>query len=331
MTPDAALSLLRTVPLLTGVNDNGLVSLLKDGTLRLYPTGATVLVELEPGDSLLFVLEGSAHVTIGGDGGSAGTRVAVAGPGDVLGEVTVLTGELRSATVTAAEPLQTLVVSRSSFDKLLARFPSVGIHVYRVLAARLRETEQAIGRLVNLSPPPETAAARPVVGGVRKGYRELVKGHAEDLAFLMLVCFAANLLLTRVVIALVRLAGFSLSGVLKTTYVTGLVLLCVSAVSALSVRRPGMLRVLAGLFGAGAAMLLNGMSALIAFDIFYRADWTLDPSFPFSIESLYDRSEGTVLLLAAAAILVQAAFLRRFYMRLVYELIARIYGKRTSG
>lgn len=331
MTQEAALSLLRTVPLLTGVNDNGLVSLLKEGALRLYPTGATVFVELEPGDSLLFVLQGSAHVTIGVDGEGAGTRVALAGPGDVLGEVTVLTGELRSATVTAAEPLETLIISRSSFEKLLARFPSVAVHVHRLLAARLRDTEQAIDRLVNPSTRPEAPAARPVLGGVRQGYRELVKGHGEDLAFLMLVSFAANLLLTRAVIALVRLLGFSLSGVLKATYLTGLVLLCVSAVSALSVRRPGLLRVLAGLFGAGVAMLLNGMSALMAFDIFYKQDWTLDPTFPFSIESLYDRSESTVLLLSAAAILVQAAFLRRFYMRLVYELIARIYGKRTSG
>lgn len=331
MTREAALARLRTVPLLTGVNDNGLSSLLTDGTLRHYPAGATVFAELEPGDSLLFVLDGSAHVTIGADGGGAGTRVAVAGPGDVLGEVTVLTGELRSATVTAAGPLEALVVARTPFEALLARFPSVAIHVYRLLAARLRETEQAIDRIVNPSTRPEARAPRPVPGGVRRGYRELVLGHAEDLAFLMLACFAATLLLTRAAIALVRLLGFSLDGALRASYLTGLALLGLSSVAVLLVRRSGMLRALAGLFGAGMALLLNGMSALIAFDIFYRPDWTPDPSIPFSVESLYDRSEATTLLMAAAAILAQAAFLRRFYMRLVYELIARIYGKRTSG
>ena len=329
MQQETALALLRSVPLVNGVNDNGLRSLLKEGELRRFGAAATVLVELEPGDSLLFVLEGTAHVTVGADGGYAGARVAVVGPGDVLGEVTVLTGELRSATVTAAEPLETLVVSRPSFERLLARFPTVAIHTSKVLAARLRETEEAIARLVNPSARPAAPSSRPVLSGALKSYKELVRGHAEDLAFLMLISFALNLLITRAVIALVRLLGFSLTGVLKTTYVIGLVMLCVAAVSALNVRKPARLRFLAGLFGAGIAMLLNGMSALVAFDIFYRPDWTLDPSLPFSVESLYDRSEGTTLLLAAAAILVQAAFLRRFYVRLVYELIARVRGGRS--
>lgn len=330
------LGALRATKLLQGLNDHELVAILERSTVKRYASGQRVLSELEPGDAVLFILEGRGAVTVGGSSKVEPTRLAEVAPGDVVGEVTVLTGDLRSASITALEDMAVLLVSRRLFESLLERFPSVALRCYRSLAQRLEVTERLIGKILDRGVPgeekqralTETAPGEGALRrtsfreGVVKAYRELVKGRDRDLSFLMLMGFCLAVLAARAAVLAVRSLGYSIEGTLKASYVVGLLLLCSSILFALNLHRPYSLRALAALYGIGMALLLNGMSALIAFDVFYRHDWSPDPAMSFSAEMLYDRSEGLVFLATAAAFLLQVAFLRRFYLRIVYHMIA---------
>jgi MFS family permease len=80
-----------------------------DVELHAYDDGDVVMREGEPGDRFYIVTEGSAAVTVAGE-----PRPSL-GPGDGFGEIALLSGVPRTATVTAAGPLRALSLSRESF------------------------------------------------------------------------------------------------------------------------------------------------------------------------------------------------------------------------
>ena len=84
------------------------------------------------------LLRGRAKVTAQGKEG-ADTAINVMGPGEVFGEVGILDGQPRSATVTTLEECEMAVVDKRAFDGLLAVSPGVAIRLLAVLAGRVRE------------------------------------------------------------------------------------------------------------------------------------------------------------------------------------------------
>jgi len=74
----------------------------------------------------------------------AGKEVAfgILEPGDTFGEMAMLDGELRSATISALEPCELLALSRSAFEALVADCPSLAINLMVVLSHRLRHTSR---------------------------------------------------------------------------------------------------------------------------------------------------------------------------------------------
>jgi CRP/FNR family cyclic AMP-dependent transcriptional regulator len=84
--------------------------------------------------------------------------VAVRGPGDLLGELSAIDGEPRSATVTTLEPTDALLVPGSVFAAFLERRPQVALVILRMVAGRLRyadaqqadfATHDVVGRVAN--------------------------------------------------------------------------------------------------------------------------------------------------------------------------------------
>lgn len=82
------------------------------------------------------ILDGEATVT---QGGAVLRRL---GPGDHFGEISMIDGKRRSATVTAESPLRTVTVSHATFVELLDQEPAFARTLLTVLCARLREAEQ---------------------------------------------------------------------------------------------------------------------------------------------------------------------------------------------
>lgn len=104
-----------------------------------YSDGEVMVREGREGDSLFLIEEGRAEVHAGGS--QSGTRVPVAalGPGSFFGESSLLTGEPRSATVTAKTACSVLVLDRDSVAPVMSEDPNMAWVLSRALAARASE------------------------------------------------------------------------------------------------------------------------------------------------------------------------------------------------
>jgi CRP-like cAMP-binding protein len=127
--------LLRRIPLFAGCSRAELetVSLVAD-ELRL-PAGRVLMRQGTPGRELIVLVEG--EVTVERDGAT----IAVRRGGDFLGELALVTGRPRSATVTAATDVQTLVLTGAAFDRLLRDTPSIAAKVLKAVGERLPPEE----------------------------------------------------------------------------------------------------------------------------------------------------------------------------------------------
>lgn len=101
-----------------------------------YRRGEVVFHRHDPADAMHLVTKGRFDVRIAT---ALGDEVALAiwGPGDIFGELAVLTDRDRTATVTALEPGETLVVRGSEVRRLAHRHPSLDEVLVRVLAERV--------------------------------------------------------------------------------------------------------------------------------------------------------------------------------------------------
>jgi len=105
--------------------------------VRSYSARQFVVWEGEPGGTLFLSLSGYFKaVTTGSDGTEM--LLSVMGPGEVLGELSVLDGQPRSASVIAIEPGELAFIDRPALLGLMASSPSLAIGLVAVLAQRVR-------------------------------------------------------------------------------------------------------------------------------------------------------------------------------------------------
>jgi CRP/FNR family cyclic AMP-dependent transcriptional regulator len=133
---DAKLELLGTVPLLAGCNKRDLrriASLADEIEVR---KGKVLTRQGEPGRECFVIVDGTAKATM------RGRRSSAMGPGSVFGEMSLLDGGPRSATVTAETDMRLLVLTSRGFSTVLRDVPMVAPRIMRALAERLREAER---------------------------------------------------------------------------------------------------------------------------------------------------------------------------------------------
>jgi CRP/FNR family cyclic AMP-dependent transcriptional regulator len=107
------------------------------GRRRAYGASVTLFHQGDEAGPVVVLLTGRAKVA---SLSSAGREVIVAvrGPGDLLGELSAIDGEPRSATVTTLEAVDALLVPGSAFAAFLERRPRVALVILRMVAGRLR-------------------------------------------------------------------------------------------------------------------------------------------------------------------------------------------------
>lgn len=91
----------------------------------------------ETGRELFVIVEGNAVVR------TPRGRTVKLGPGQFFGEMSLIDGGPRSATVEASTPMHLLVISQREFWELLAEAPAIARHIMRALSQRLREADAA--------------------------------------------------------------------------------------------------------------------------------------------------------------------------------------------
>jgi len=107
------------------------------GTEVSFAPGDVIFEAGDRSDAIFVVLEGEAQVDVGG-------RFHRLRAGDVFGEMGMLTGDRRMATVRAVDTVRALRFETDSFESLLEDHPELDRTLLRILARRLREVEQRI-------------------------------------------------------------------------------------------------------------------------------------------------------------------------------------------
>ena len=130
----SAASALERVPLLAGMNDKARGRLAKTMKDRTFKQGREVVAQGRTGAGFFLITEGEAVVTIGGE------VIRTLGPGDYFGEMALLHGGPRSATVTAQTELSCLTISSWGFKAFVQENPQVAWDMLQRLAERLRES-----------------------------------------------------------------------------------------------------------------------------------------------------------------------------------------------
>jgi CRP-like cAMP-binding protein len=110
-------------PLFEKLDDAGRKRLLESGVLESYAPGAVLMKEGEPGDSFYFLKTGAVEVTT--MKGPEKIKLADLGAGDFFGEVSVITAQPRTATVTALSPVVAVKFQRRKISRVLMDYPDV--------------------------------------------------------------------------------------------------------------------------------------------------------------------------------------------------------------
>ena len=319
------LALLHAVDFLAPLDDETLGELLDHARLIRRTRGARLISELESGADMFVLMHGTAEVFV--EPRAGGKRVlGTLAAGSAFGEMSSLTGALRSATVAATSDVEVLVVDDALFDRLRERRPEVAVALLHTLAKRLAAADRSIDALLADEPAAPPVATTPERGSVRRVWRELVVERRRDLAFLTLAAFV----LTLVVVRLVVYASFRLDvaprGVLRAAYMTGFALLVFSAASAVLTFRPAIRKLVAVAYGIGAALIFNELGVTLAFDIFFKDIHTPDPNVAFDVERLYRRTAPVRAIAIGLVVLVQVVYLRHFYRRVWFIAKTRLRG-----
>ena len=111
---------------------------------RLYATGEPVVRQDDPGASMFVIVAGRVEVTAVAAGQDSSAMLAVLGPGEYFGEMSLMTGAPRVATVTAVEETRLIEVGKESFAAILAAEPALVEELGRALQRRMTERAQAV-------------------------------------------------------------------------------------------------------------------------------------------------------------------------------------------
>ncbi|MGE5675105.1 MAG: MFS transporter [Mycobacterium leprae] len=133
--------LLRRVPFFHDLTEEKLKNLVSIGGYRAAAPGETVFAEGDPGDALYVILKGSVKVHHR-DAQGRDIPLNVLHAGEVFGEIALIDGEPRSASVTALTDSQLFQIGRRDFLTLLSRTPRMLADILMGLSGRIRETDR---------------------------------------------------------------------------------------------------------------------------------------------------------------------------------------------
>ena len=144
---DAQLRHLQRVPLFSGFNEDELRRVAEHSRIVDAPAGTVITQIGDAGDSFFVLIDGMAAVR---------TPVGVGSqlqPGDCFGEMSLLDGEPRSATIVATTDLRLLIVDRAHFWRLLDETPELIRRILTILSRRVRRLEQTVDAILHGTNP----------------------------------------------------------------------------------------------------------------------------------------------------------------------------------
>ncbi len=143
---DFAAQCLRRCRLFRDLGAGLVTEIVRSMARRRYRRGEVIFHQGDPGDALHIVARGRVKIVLTSPEGDEAI-VATVRPGDFFGELTLIDGAPRSATATAVEAVETLVLSRDRFRQLLATNPTLRDNLEVSLAAEVRRMNEHVEEL----------------------------------------------------------------------------------------------------------------------------------------------------------------------------------------
>jgi CRP-like cAMP-binding protein len=134
---DGAVAHLRKVAFFEGFNDNELHRVAELAEEVDAEAGAELTDQGRPGQTAYVIVEGTAAVEVGGG------VINTVGPGELVGEMSLIDHRPRTATVRATTPMRLLAFDAARFRRLLDEMPKAQVRVMELLVERLRQRDLA--------------------------------------------------------------------------------------------------------------------------------------------------------------------------------------------
>ena len=132
---------IKTNPLFSGLSREDIAKILGRLEEKFFSAGTTVVSQGDKGDSFYIIQSGAVQVILESGGGRR-ESIAVMGPQDSFGEMALLSGEPRSATIVTVKDTTVWMLSREAFNELIEKYPTWLLHYCATLSKRLARIEQ---------------------------------------------------------------------------------------------------------------------------------------------------------------------------------------------
>jgi len=142
-------TLLKNIPLFSSLKEEELKAIQKVALTKKFPKNKIILLEDEEGDTLFIILIGKVKVSSFSEKGKE-IIYSILGEGDFFGDMSLLDGKPRSASVIAIEDTEMQLIRRADFYNLLEQYPSIAMKMLEGLASRIRKTDNLVGSLALL-------------------------------------------------------------------------------------------------------------------------------------------------------------------------------------
>lgn len=136
----------RGIPLFSGLSDADHGLLLQVAVRRTHPRSALIIQEGDPGERLFLLRRGRAKVFLSDSEGRE-VILAILGPGDFIGEMSLIDDEPCSASVMTFEESEFVSISKADFRRVLHSSASMTENLLKVMSQRMRESDQQIEAL----------------------------------------------------------------------------------------------------------------------------------------------------------------------------------------
>ena len=143
---------LQRIKLFSALSSQECQEVVKRMKRRDFPPHSTIVREGQAGNSMFFITSGLVEVRKKDPNTSIDFLLSEMGPGQNFGEMSLLTGKPRTATVTAIQPTTCAVLEQPDFQNVLMQYPKIGLALTTILAERLEEANKQSGiEFINLS------------------------------------------------------------------------------------------------------------------------------------------------------------------------------------
>jgi len=132
--------ILKKVPIFRMLGKESISFIVERLKFKTFNLEETICKIGDPGDEMFIIINGKVKICIYADDGTTEQVVATLGSGDYFGEMALLTGETRSASVIAMESSEMFILHKSDFDVILEKYPAISLSMGKIVSQRLRDT-----------------------------------------------------------------------------------------------------------------------------------------------------------------------------------------------